>query len=51
MTEINRRTLLRGLAGAGATVALPESIRAALAIPAKRVTGTIQDVEHIVILT
>lgn len=33
----------------GATI-LPPSIRRALAIPANRATGTIQDVEHVVIL-
>jgi phospholipase C len=54
MTQGNRRDFLRGLAAAastGATLALfPPSIRKALAIPAHRRTGTLQDVEHVVIL-
>jgi phospholipase C len=50
MTTLDRRNFLR-LAGAGAlTAALPNSIRRALAIPANNRTGTINDVEHIVIL-
>ena len=46
----NRRDFLR-MAGlsAGMTM-LPPSIRKALAIPPSRVTGSIQDVEHVVIL-
>jgi phospholipase C len=48
-----RRDFLRSgatLAGAGSALALlPASIRRALAIPAARRTGTIRDVEHIVI--
>jgi phospholipase C len=45
-----RRDFLR-LMGAGAGAAmLPATIRKALAIPANRKTGTIQDVEHVVIL-
>ncbi len=50
MTGIDRRTFLQGLAGAGAYAALPESIKRALAIEPNVVTGTIQDVQHIVIL-
>ncbi|MBW8843445.1 MAG: phospholipase C, phosphocholine-specific [Burkholderiales bacterium] len=50
MSKIDRRTLLRGMAGAGATAALPDSIRQALAIPANGATGTINDVKHIVVL-
>jgi len=50
----NRRGFLRAVGGAaGATVALssfPPVIQRALAIPANQRTGTIQDVEHIVIL-
>ncbi|TLY50230.1 MAG: phospholipase C, phosphocholine-specific [Gammaproteobacteria bacterium] len=50
MTTLDRRNFLR-LAGAGAlAAALPNSIRRALAIPAHNATGTINDVEHIVIL-
>jgi len=47
MTKFDRRQFL-GLAGASS---LPLSIRKALAIPAAMRTGTIQDVEHVVILT
>ena len=50
-----RRRFLRTVAGAGgATVALstfPPAIQRALAIGAHRRTGTIKDVEHVVILT
>ncbi|EFV82549.1 non-hemolytic phospholipase C, partial [Achromobacter xylosoxidans C54] len=49
----SRREFLRGgaaIAGAGSALALlPASIRRALAIPANRRKGTIEDVEHIVI--
>ncbi|MFY1990390.1 phosphocholine-specific phospholipase C [Achromobacter xylosoxidans] len=49
----SRREFLRGgaaIAGAGSALALlPASIRRALAIPANRSKGTIEDVEHIVI--
>ncbi|UCV07576.1 phosphocholine-specific phospholipase C [Dechloromonas denitrificans] len=54
MTDINRRNFLRNVAAttgaAGALSMLPPSIQRALAIEANRRTGTIQDVEHIVIL-
>jgi len=50
----SRRKFLTGAAGTGAAAlalsAFPPSIRRALAIPANNKTGTIQDVEHIVIL-
>src|SRR5689334_21434263 len=49
----NRRDFLRGAlaaTAAGATLAFPPSIERALAIPARRRTGTIRDVEHVVIL-
>src|SRR6476660_6961916 len=50
----NRRQFLRLAASwaGGITAAglLPPSIRGALAIPAARISGTIQDVKHIVIL-
>jgi phospholipase C len=54
MTFGNRRDFLRGLAvaagaGLGAGV-FPPAIRRALAIAPQRVTGTIRDVEHVVIL-
>ncbi|WP_263358321.1 phosphocholine-specific phospholipase C [Acidicapsa ligni] len=45
-----RRDFLRLAATAASTAIIPASIRKALAIPARRVTGTIQDVEHVVIL-
>ena len=51
MQDQSRRQLLQ-LIAAGATVgALPKSIAKALAIPAHQCTGTIEDVEHIIILT
>jgi len=46
----DRRTFLQMLAAGTAGAALPESIAKALAIQANTRTGTIQDVEHIVIL-
>ncbi|MFL6118445.1 phosphocholine-specific phospholipase C [Actinophytocola sp.] len=49
-TGLNRRRFLQ-LAGATATfTALSDSIAAAAALPAHRRTGTIRDVEHIVVL-
>jgi phospholipase C len=54
MTSIDRRRFLQmlgGAAGAAASAqALPASLRKALATPAHRRTGTIRDVEHVVIL-
>jgi len=50
MTSMDRRTFLQSLAGAGVSAAFPESIRNALAIEPNIVTGTLQDVQHIVIL-
>ena len=49
MGKTDRRTFLQ-LTGATALTALQANIAKALAIPAKNNTGTIQDVEHIVIL-
>ncbi len=50
MTTFDRRSFLR-LAGGGALAAFtPGTIRRALAIPANNATGTIDDVEHIVVL-
>ena len=50
----SRRKFLTGTATTGAAAlalsAFPPSIRRALAIPANNKTGTIQDVEHVVIL-
>ncbi len=49
MSTLDRREFLRAAAGA-ALGAFPASIRRALAIPANNATGTIHDVEHVVIL-
>ena len=50
MADVTRRSFLQ-LTGAGAAVAaLPESVQRLAAIPAAHRTGTIKDVEHIVIL-
>ena len=55
MTQQDRRGFLRTIASATGTTAVlstfPPVIQKALAIEANRRTGTIQDVEHIVILT
>jgi phospholipase C len=45
-----RRDFLRLAATVAGASVMPASIRKALAIPAHRATGTIQDVEHVVIL-
>jgi phospholipase C len=50
MTSGSRRDFLRVGAAAAAVSAIPASIARALAIPAARVTGTIADVGHVVIL-
>ena len=54
MTDFNRRDFIKrsatSLGAAAALAALPPSIRKALAIPANNATGTIRDVEHVVIL-
>jgi phospholipase C len=46
----SRRDFLKNAAIVGAAGALPASIARAVAIPARRSTGTIRDVRHIVIL-
>jgi phospholipase C len=46
----DRRRFLRHLGAGAAAAAFPRSILKALSLPARRRTGTIQDVEHIVIL-
>ncbi len=47
----DRREFLKRAAGAAVgAAALPPAIAQALALPARRVTGTIRDVEHIVVL-
>lgn len=52
---LKRRRFIQALAGstagAAAAAAWPDSIRRALAIPAARRTGSLQDVQHVVILT
>ncbi|MCC6827592.1 MAG: phospholipase C, phosphocholine-specific [Novosphingobium sp.] len=45
-----RRDFLKAAAVAGAAGSIPASIARALAIPARRATGTIKDVRHVVIL-
>lgn len=47
----SRREVLKALAAVGSLSAMPDSIQKALAVPAHRRTGTIKDVEHIIILT
>lgn len=50
MSKIDRRKFLKMTIGAAAAAGLaPESIRKALAVPASSPTGTIEDVQHIVI--
>src|SRR3954470_730681 len=46
----DRRAFLQLAAGAVGSAALPPGVAKALALPANRVTGTIKDVEHVVIL-
>ncbi|KOT81219.1 phospholipase C [Streptomyces rimosus subsp. pseudoverticillatus] len=50
MPELNRRRFLQLSGGAAAFSVLSESIARAAAIPAHRRTGSIEDVEHIVVL-
>ncbi|MBO2449558.1 phospholipase C, phosphocholine-specific [Actinomadura barringtoniae] len=50
MTSVNRRRFLQLAGGTAAMTVLPESIARAAAIPASRRTGSIRDVEHIVVL-
>ena len=46
----DRRKFLQLAAGAAVGAGLPPGVAKALALPANRVTGTIRDVEHVVIL-
>jgi phospholipase C len=46
----NRRTFLKLLSSGALSTALPSTIERALALPANNRTGTIADVEHIVVL-
>ncbi|HEX2816583.1 MAG TPA: alkaline phosphatase family protein, partial [Phenylobacterium sp.] len=49
--QSDRRAFLQLAAGAAlGAAALPPGVAKALALPANRVTGTIRDVEHVVIL-
>ncbi|GHB81275.1 phospholipase C, phosphocholine-specific [Streptomyces cirratus] len=50
MAELNRRRFLQIAGGTAAAAMLNESIARAAAIPAQGSTGTIQDIEHIVVL-
>ncbi|WP_425839823.1 phosphocholine-specific phospholipase C [Streptomyces fractus] len=50
MTELNRRRFLQIAGATAAFTALSGSIDRAAAIPAARRSGTVQDVEHIVVL-
>ena len=51
MRVVDRRRFLQLAGGSVATTMLSNSIARALAIPANRATGTLADVEHIVVLT
>lgn len=50
MTQPTRRSFIQMLGASAAAGSLPPSIARALEIPANRRTGTIDDVEHVVIL-
>ncbi|HEY9345816.1 MAG TPA: phospholipase C, phosphocholine-specific, partial [Inquilinus sp.] len=50
MTSDSRRQFLKTGLAAAAAMAVPASIRQAMAIPAHNATGTLRDVEHIVVL-
>src|SRR4051794_35268585 len=50
MTGINRRRFMQLAGGTAAASALSTSIARAASIPASRRTGTLEDVEHIVVL-
>ncbi|GAA1522104.1 phosphocholine-specific phospholipase C [Kribbella lupini] len=50
MAEVNRRRFLQLAGGSAALAAMSSSIETAAAIPAYRRHGTIEDVEHIVVL-
>ncbi|MFZ5746925.1 MAG: phosphocholine-specific phospholipase C [Pseudomonadota bacterium] len=51
MTDLSRRAMLRAAALGGGATMLPASIARALALPARRRSGGLEDVEHVVILT
>ena len=50
MSDINRRRFIQLAGGTAAATALSSSIARAASIPASRRTGTLEDVEHIVVL-
>ncbi|MEV6876184.1 phosphocholine-specific phospholipase C [Amycolatopsis sp. NPDC051128] len=50
MTDVNRRRFLRLAGGTAALSALSTSIARAAEIPAHRRTGTLRDIEHVVVL-
>ncbi|MFF0432284.1 phosphocholine-specific phospholipase C [Streptomyces sp. NPDC004327] len=50
MAELNRRRFLQLAGGTAAFTMLSDSIARAASIPAQGATGTIQDIEHIVVL-
>jgi phospholipase C len=50
MPELNRRRFLQLAGGTAAFAAMSSSIEQAAAIPANRRTGSIEDVEHVVVL-
>jgi len=51
MTEINRRRLLQVAGASAAATVFSDTVARAAALPASRRHGSIQDVEHIVVLT
>ncbi|QBE61790.1 phosphocholine-specific phospholipase C [Pseudoduganella lutea] len=50
MTRLSRRRFLGTTAAAGVLGAMPPLLREALAVPARRAAGTLDDVRHVVIL-
>jgi len=50
VARLDRRNFLRALGSGAIAAATPRSIRRALAIPANNTTGTIDDIQHIVVL-
>ncbi|MEU1116631.1 MULTISPECIES: phosphocholine-specific phospholipase C [unclassified Streptomyces] len=50
MPELNRRRFMQLAGGTAAFAVLNESIARAASLPARRATGTIKDVEHVVVL-
>ena len=50
MTDLQRRRFMKIAGGAAAAVALPTSLVRALSIKGNSATGSIRDIEHVVIL-